>query len=193
MIQSGRARFPDSLGPLLVPINSVQQFPGNPNNGDLDELLTSIDVNGFITAVTVDKKTGYILAGNHRWQALHALGAEHIPVIWAEQALDGGKRYLIADNQIGSLARMDEHALVQMLQDLQNTELGLIGTGFDAEALDRLLIDLSTGGDIPVGGGFDVAPNGIYQVVVEFETEDQRDELFADLAGQYDKVRTVNL
>jgi len=38
-----------------------------------------------------------------------------------------------------------------------------------------------------------VAPSGIYQVVIDFDNQDERDLLFADLAGQYSGVRTVNL
>lgn len=187
-------RFAKSLDPLMVPIGTVQQHPDNPNNGDLDALIESIKVNGFNTAITVDSTTGYILAGNHRWQALHALGADQIPVIWVENPPDGGRRYLVADNQTGKLAVMDDAMLVDILQDLQQTDQGLIGTGFDDEKLNQMLMDLAGDAQMPMGAGLGVAPNGIYQVVVEFEDEDDRNDLFATLADQYEnKVRTVDL
>lgn len=187
-------RFPKSVEPLLVPLDRVQQFPGNPNNGDLDELITSIQVHGFLGVITADANTGYIMAGNHRWQALHALGATHVPVVWAEQALDGGKRFLIGDNKLGQLAEMDEAMELEILKELQDTDLGLAGTGFDEAGLDRLMADVAASAEMPIGGGMEVAPNGIYQVIVEFQDEGERDDLFAELADHFeDKVRTANL
>lgn len=188
-------RFADDLKPLLVPIDSVRQHPDNPNNGDLEKLIESIKVNGFNTVCTIDAETGYLLAGNHRWQALHALGATHIPVIRAQPTDEGGTRYLLADNAVGQAAQMDKAMQVQLLKDLQDTPLGLFGTGVDDQELQDLMQAMLAEQHMPLApGGFDQAPNGIYQVVVEFNNEDDRDELFAELADQYeDKVRTVNL
>lgn len=180
---------------MLVPLGSVQQHPDNPNNGDLDALIESIQINGFNTVITVDRATGYIVAGNHRWQAMHALGATHIPVVFTDMDRSGAIRYMVADNQTGKLAVMDNNALVDLLRQLQDTDLGLAGSGFDEASMHRLLEQMAMEDNIPMGdgGGLGVAPSGIYQVVLEFESADERDEAFVNMSERYDNVRSVSL
>jgi ParB-like chromosome segregation protein Spo0J len=180
-------RFAEGVKPMLVPMDQVRQHPQNPNNGDLDALIESIQVNGFVTAITADANTGYIIAGNHRYQALHALGATEIPVIWVDHMDDSGAvRYMVADNRTGKLAVIDEHALAALLTDLSDTDMGLAGTGYDESTYQRLLLDMMADPDIPQDGGFgEAAPSGIYQVVVDFEDKDDRDFLFAEMYERF--------
>ena len=189
-------RFAKGVQPLLVPMDQVQQHPQNPNNGDLDALIESIQVNGFTTAVTADAKTGYIIAGNHRYQALHALGATEIPVIWVDHMdASGAVRFMVADNRTGKLAVLDDAALAALLTDLSDTDMGLAGTGYDDASYQRLLLDMMADPDIPQDGGFgEAAPSGIYQVVVDFEDKDDRDFLFAEMAERFpDTARKADL
>jgi ParB-like chromosome segregation protein Spo0J len=193
-------RFADGVKPLLVPIEAVQQHGQNPNNGDLDALIESIQVNGFVTAVTADARTGNIIAGNHRYQALHALGATEIPVIWVDHMDEGGAvRYMVADNRTGKLAVIDESAVAALLTDLNSTDLGLAGTGYDEHAYQNLLLSIAAEPEIPVEPGYGPgeAPIGIFQVVLDFENEDDRDYCFKALTEQYEgydaTVRKANL
>lgn len=193
-------QFAEGVTPLLEPIDTVRQHPRNPNNGDVEALTESIQVNGFYTAITADKDTGYILAGNHRYQALLALGATQIPVIWAKKDTEGALRVLAVDNRLSRLARMDDAAQLELLKDLQETEIGLFGTGFDDLSMELLMQQVAMEAEAPIGDGEGFgpgdAPNGIYQVVVDFYDEAQRDDLFATLADDPaldGKVRTANL
>ena len=190
-------RFAEGVRPLLVPIDRVQQHGQNPNNGDLDALIESIQINGFVTAVTADAKTGNIIAGNHRYQALHALGAKEIPVIWVDHMDDSGAvRYMIADNRTGKLAILDDTALAALLTDLSDSDMGLAGTGYDEASYQRLLLDMMAEPDIPDGSGFgEAAPSGIYQVIIDFENDrDGRDFLFAELAERFpEQARIADL
>lgn len=191
-------RFAERLKPLLVPLDSVQQHPANPNNGDVDSIIESIKVNGFNSVVTVDERTGYIIAGNHRYQALHALGATEIPVIYATPAPDGDeRRYMLADNQTARLARMDQAAELEILKELAESEIGLFGTGFTDELMQQLMLDLANQAEIPMGGGMDTAPSGIYQIIIDFDNADDRDAMHADLVDRYEgtgtEIRTANL
>ena len=175
------------MRPLLVPIDTVHQHQQNPNNGDLDALIESIQVNGFVTAITADARTGNIIAGNHRFQALHALGATEIPVIWVDHMdSSGAVRYMVADNRTGKLAVLDETALAALLTDLSDTDMGLAGTGYDDASYQRLLLDMMADPDIPQDGGFgQAAPSGIFQVVVDFEDKDERDFLFGEMLDRF--------
>ena len=190
-------RFAEGVRPLLVPIENVHQHQQNPNNGDLDALIESIQVNGFVTAVTADAKTGNIIAGNHRYQALHALGATEIPVIWVDHMDESGAvRYMVADNRTGKLAILDDTALAALLTDLSDSDMGLAGTGYDDASYQRLLLDMMAEPEIPDGGGFGgAAPSGIYQVIIDFEDDrDGRDFLFAEMAERFpERARIADL
>lgn len=191
--------FVDDVKDKLVPIDQVRQHPDNPNNGDVEALIESIQVNGFYTTIAVDRATGYILAGNHRYQALCALNATHIPVVWLDKDRSGSVRVLVGDNKTGKLAVVDAGQQIELLRELAETPMGLAGSGFNQDSFLQLLQDYANqGNQIPTADGFGhgVAPSGIYQVVVDFRDEDQRDVLFAELAErpEYDGlVRTMNI
>lgn len=191
-------RFAEGVRANLVPIDTVQQHPANPNNGDIEALIESIQVNDFYSTVTVDRATGYILAGNHRYQALLALDATQIPVVYVDKDRHGALRVLVGDNKTGKLAVVDKAQEVTVLRELAESDLGFAGSGYTQDSFLALLQELANTGPIPTPDGFGhgVAPSGIFQVVIDFSDEDARDELFADLAERYDlegKVRTVNL
>lgn len=192
---SGVVKWAQGLEKLLVPIDSIQQHPDNPNNGDVEDIIESIKVNGFNTVLTVDSKTGYITAGNHRWQALHALGATQVPVVFVEDQHDGeGTRYLIADNRIGQKAVINEAELVDLLKGLAQSEMGLIGTGYTEGEYLQLIEQLNEIEEMPMGAGEGISLSGVYQVIIEFDNPTDRDEVFADLADSYpEQVRTANL
>lgn len=172
----------------MTPLESVEQFEGNPNNGDLDSIIESIRVNGFTTVITVDANSRQIVSGNHRWQALHALGATHAPMVFIDYAsTEEAKRILVADNRTGQLARPDESALVQILEELRSSDLGLEGTGYDDNDYAELLIALKP--DVPVdfGSGGDHALYGLYEVTVSFDSKEERDDFYGNMLEQFDE------
>lgn len=191
-------RFSKSLEPLLVPIDQVRQHPDNPNNGDDENLVESIQVNGFVTAITADANTGYIVAGNTRYRALHALGATHIPVIWEDRWDDtGAKRYMIGDNASSRRAIMDQAQFLALLGELAESERGLVGTSVTDSEYEKMLVEFGNTLDAPDLTGFGApahGPLGQYQITMDFgEDEAERDAVFAELAERYENVRTVNL
>lgn len=131
-------KFHHSLLPLLVPIEEVTPWPDNPNNGDVDKIAESIRVNGMYQAICAQRSTGYILVGNHRYAALQELGSDQVPVIWLEVGDEEARRIAIADNRIGQIARLDMGLLLEHLDELTITELGLLGTGYDEQWLETM-------------------------------------------------------
>lgn len=123
---------------LLVPITAVQQHPQNPNNGDVDVIAESILANGFFNPVVVQRSTGYILAGNHRYAALLSIGEKDIPVIWADVDDERALRILIADNRTAEIAVRNNRELANLMALLEETDTGLVGTGYDEEGLAEL-------------------------------------------------------
>lgn len=140
MTTSGLVRFHTDLDALLMPIDDVLQHPDNPNNGDVEALTESIEVNGMYRPIYVQKSTRYILAGNHTWEACKTLGADQIPVIVVDCDDNTAKRILLADNKIAALAQPDNGLLLNLLEDLAVND-SLLGTGYrpyDMEVLKQL-------------------------------------------------------
>lgn len=133
-----RFQYAASLAPLMVGIDEVQQHPGNPNNGDLDTIVESIQTHGFIEAISVQRSTGYIISGNHRYAAALSLGATEIPVVWVDCDEEEAYRILLHMNRSARLGRDDPAMVLEILDSLHATERGLIGTGYDEQNLDWL-------------------------------------------------------
>lgn len=153
----------------LADIGSLMPHPDNPRQGDVGSIVTSIAVNGWWGAVIASKRadgTVVILAGEHRWRALHALQADgytqengetlpyeqlngvppvgKVPVIVLEGlTLAGERKILLADNRSNDLASYDDGRLAELLSELAASG-DLLGTLFDGDALDQLLADLDT-------------------------------------------------
>jgi hypothetical protein len=106
----------------------IREHPDNPNRGDEAVIDESIDVNGWYGAVTAQKSTGYIVAGNHRYRVAKAKGMKEIPVIWKDVDDESALRIMLADNQTARRADPDEEKLTALLQSLP--DLG--GTGYDS-------------------------------------------------------------
>jgi ParB-like nuclease domain len=190
-------RFPKSLEPLLVPIDQIKQHPDNPNNGDDENTVESIQTNGFVTAITADVNTGYIIAGNTRYRALLALGETRAPVIWVDHwDAEGATRYMVGDNASARRAVMDQAQLLALLGNLAETERGLVGTSITQNEYEKMLMDFSQNLEQPPAGFG--APQegalGLFQIVIEFpDDRDERDAVFAELQERYGNVRAVNL
>jgi len=125
----------------LVAVDALSEHPRNPNQGDVWSIQSSIEANGFYGAVVAQKSSGHILAGNHRYRAAKEAGAASIPVIWLDVDDRQALKILLADNRTAELAHRDEEALATLLQELSADE-DLLGTGYDAEAVDKLLRDV---------------------------------------------------
>lgn len=130
MIISGGLRYHPGLAPLLEPIERVRPHPENPNNGDVDAIEVSIEVNGMYRPVEAQVSTGFILAGNTTYTACLALDADRIPVVWLDVDDEAALRILLGDNQLARLARIDHGLLAPQLDRLMETELRLLGTGY---------------------------------------------------------------
>lgn len=189
-------RWADGLKDLMVPITRVQQHPDNANNGDLDSIIESIKINGYNSPIIVERATGYIVAGNHRYQALHALGATQVPVIWTDMTREQALRYMVADNRTGQKAVTDDALMIEILNQLQETDTGLFGTGYTEDELTNLILsqDQAPLPEVPQGG-MGIALNGIYEVTVAFDNEGDRDALAGEMRSRYgdDEVREANL
>jgi hypothetical protein len=140
MIHSGLVTYHADLAGLLMPIDDVHPHPANYNNGDVEALSESIEVNGMYRPIYVQKTTGNIIAGNHTWVACKGLGAEEIPVVMLDVDNTTALRIMLADNRVAALAVPDNALLLELLDHLADAD-SLMGTGYkeyDHEVIRKL-------------------------------------------------------
>jgi len=123
----------------MVAIGDLACHPENPRRGNLDEIRSSIRVNGFYGALVVQRSTGHILAGNHRFMAAEAEGLGKVPVIYVDADDDDAKAILVGDNRLSDLAENDPELLAALLQAIQSRDEGLTGTGYSDDDLAQML------------------------------------------------------
>lgn len=120
----------------VVPIDSVSPHPDNPRKGNVGVIEESINENDWYGAIVVQKSTGFIVAGNHRWLAAKARGATEIPAIFRDISDAKALRIMLVDNRSSDVATYDFELLDQLLRGLDSLE----GTGFD-ELLSEVQLD----------------------------------------------------
>lgn len=164
------------------PLSKLKLHPENARQGDIGAIHTSFDTNGFYGAVIAQVSTGNILAGNHRYIAATQKGVESIPVMWVDVDDATALRILVSDNRHSDLASYDNAALAEVLEriKLDDTDLGFTGTGWDEEAYQNLLSDLS--GSLNRGES-----NG------EIDKIDEKFQVLVTCRNESDQIRALDL
>lgn len=129
-----------------VPLQLLKPHPRNVNQGDFGAIQESVETNGFYGTIVANKRTGHILAGNHRYAVAKAMHYTDVPVAWVDVDDEQELRILIADNRTTRLGIDNEASLTELLAELAATPTGLTGTGFDGDDLDALISSV-TGAD----------------------------------------------
>lgn len=143
-IRSGLVQFHPDLAGILAPIDQVQPHPENANNGDLEAICASIETNGMYNPIKVQKSTGFIVAGNHTWQACKMLDATEVPIIYLDLDDTQARRIMLADNKIAALAMIDPGLELNLLEAISHAD-SLLGTGYT----DSDLVALRALSEIP--------------------------------------------
>lgn len=138
-----------------VPVDRLKPHPLNANEGARAVIAESIEANGFYGAVYAHEATGYIIAGNHRWEEAVKKGADTLPVIWLDVDEKKAAKLLAVDNRSARLGRDDDAKLAALLESFAGD---FLGTGYEEPDLNSLLVKLrpappesfpSYGSDIP--------------------------------------------
>jgi len=150
-----------------IPIDSVQPHPRNPREGDVGAIAASMaEPEGQYQPIAVQRSTGLIVAGNHRWKAAKALGWSDIDAVWLDIDDARAIALLLRDNRTHDLGRNDAAALFDLLREMAASSL-LPATAYDRDDLDALLRDLERNGEDPLGrkGNQKVDPDEAPEVV----------------------------
>lgn len=141
-----------------VPLDDIRFAPRNPKGHDITGIGGSIDLHGMGELPLVDERTGQLVAGHGRIEALRARhkaggnppdgltvrddGMWMAPVVrgWSSKSDAAAESYLIGSNQWTVTGGWDDEAeLLAMLRQLEVTDADLLGaTGYDAGSMDAL-------------------------------------------------------
>jgi ParB-like chromosome segregation protein Spo0J len=124
----------------VVPIDTVQPFPGNARIGNRAGIMESLHENGQFDSLIVQKSTGYIIAGNNTWHAAKEAGMPTISVDYIDVDDERAKRMNLVHNKLNDQAGYDERLLLEMLSDLDTLE----GTGYELGDLEALAKSLDS-------------------------------------------------
>lgn len=147
---------------ITMNLNDLHEWDGNARQGDVDVIKESMRTNGVFQPIVVQASTGKIIAGNHRYKALVQLQKEY-PDSWPEDVSvlplnvsdEEAARIHVADNRTSDMAEWDRSALLDQLEELDVTDLGLAGTGFDSDEVEELRKALADASDDDWGDALD--------------------------------------
>jgi len=133
------------LPSVSVHVDNLETHPQNARRGDVQKITASLRRHGQYRPIVVQRRTGYVLAGNHTLMSARRLGWEHLDVVYVDVDDEEARRILLADNRTSDLAAYEDGALALLLAEVPDLE----GTGYDGENVDVLLAQLAPA---PSGG-----------------------------------------
>ena len=167
-------------------VETLTIHPDNPRIGNVEAVTDSIRENGWFGSLLVQLSSRTVLAGNHRLAAAIALGMKEVPVTWLDVDDDRARKILLSDNRTADVAGYDDAALAKLLQECEDGVDGLLGTGYDADYLDRLMADIE-GGDQPIRNAAAMASK---ESVQRFHETELRQIMLLMNVDEYDVMLT---
>lgn len=179
--------------------------PTNVKLHDLGEIVTSIRKRGFVELPALDDRTGKLVAGHGRLEALAALkkdgaplpkglkkaddGEWLVPVLrgWASKDDVDARAYLVGSNRLVELGGWDEEGLGRLLKSIaaDGGPEALLGTGYDGDDIDKMLGELAAE-PLP-----SKVQGDVFQVLVEVSDEKAQGELLERLEKEGFKCRPL--
>lgn len=127
--------------PEFAPVSQLRPNPANPrvhNRHQARVLARSMRQLGYISPIVVDK-TGMIVAGHLRFEALLMLGVADVWVVRLDHLTEAQiKAFMIADNKLAEMSEFDERKLALLLKELHqiNIEVVADSTGFEIAEIE---------------------------------------------------------
>lgn len=192
----------------LMPLADVAGAAKNPKKHAHEDLGASIGRFGYVEPVVIDERTGRLVAGHGRIEALRAArkrgdappqgvelrdGEWFVPILrgWSSRSDDEAQAYLVASNQITAKGGWDDAGLAQILGELEKHST-LEGTGFAPDDVKSLLESLATDKGTSRQPRSTVNEVGnVFQVLVEVSGEDAQADLIEKLERDGFKCRPL--
>lgn len=162
----------------LKPVNELLPYARNSRTHSpeqVSQIVRSIQQFGFTNPILCDE-AGQIIAGHGRVMAAKKLSLTKVPVITARGWSEAQKKaYVIADNKLALNAGWDLEVLASEIKALDDMDFDLTLTGFSADELGDLIIDLNPE---EKEGGKDGELNTVIQFNIVFDDEGQQEKWF---------------
>lgn len=125
----------------LVDIHKLVPNPKNNNHHpkeQIDRLAKIIDYQGQRSPVVVSNRSGFIVKGHGRLEAIRKLGWEKVAVDYQDYENEAQEYAdMTADNQIAMWAEFDNNMLMSEIPELGDIDLDLLGI----KDIDNIIID----------------------------------------------------
>ena len=121
-----------------VALDQVKPYHNNPRKGNVEIIAESLKTYGQYQPITVNKRTGEILAGNHTYQAAETLGWEKIAVTYVDVDETTAAKIVAIDNRSSDLSQYDKIKLADLLESIPE----LTGSGYTFEEFDDLKAEI---------------------------------------------------
>jgi len=162
------------------PIDSLVPWESNPrdNSAAVSEVAKSIERFGFASPIICRSADRMIIAGHTRARAAKQLGIDKVPVRFLDLDPADAKLLALADNKLGEIADWDDESLAQVLLELRNDDADLLLSGFDQDAIDKLLGEVDYSGDPN-----ELVPD-VWEVLVKCDDEREQARAMETLAAE---------
>lgn len=145
-----------------VPLGEVQSAPTNPKEHDIGEICVSIGRRGFVELPAIDERTGRLVAGHGRIEALIKMQADKaplpgglkaeggkwlVPVVrgWASKNDADAAAYLVASNRLVELGGWNDEMLAKLMSEIAAIAPDEIaGSGFDQQDVDKFINEMNS-------------------------------------------------
>lgn len=115
-------------------IGRLKPHPSNARKGDVEAIKRSLERFGQVKPLIVQRSTGFIVAGNHTFEAAKRLKWKTVRILVKDMNDDEAAGYLLADNATSDKAGYDDAELYKLL----STTLDLEGTGYSIDDIETL-------------------------------------------------------
>lgn len=179
----------------FMPLGTLKGAKRNPKDHDLSGIEESFDAFGYVEPITMDERTGRLVAGHGRLESLTLMrtkglnppegikvapdGTWLLPIVrgWASKNDANAEGYIIASNKTPENGGWKNDMLGEMLEDLAKADK-LRGTGFGSSEVEKLIEKLGE----PAGVEFQPTP--AVQILVTCKTEKEQAELLMKLTKE---------
>jgi hypothetical protein len=160
-----------------VPRHQLTPWGLNPNKGDVEGIMTSLQKFGWGRPIVANRHPGLegqIIIGHHALQAAERLGMETVPVRWVNLPAKKAHALSLADNQWSTKSELDEAMLADVVGLDELAPEDWLAAGFEEKQIKALMFEAWPDAKrdiIKQRGGLN------YSVIIDCEDEQQQTEL----------------
>lgn len=122
-------------------IDSLTPWDRNPRRNDHAMMMVarSIERFGFGSPIIARTTDRVIIGGHTRYKAAKHLGMDKVPVRFLDLDPAEAAALALADNRLGELAEWDEHALSELIEEVDSSGIDVDLLGWTDAELDALI------------------------------------------------------